>query len=107
MFVLRLARLRVRSVPEQGQCLVGAYDVSESTLISRVLAIFKFPSKVESARIIEGLRRIGMLSDGIVELQGGNLFDTLCAWLEWLMEYEEGGRDLLMLQVCGGVEGRV
>jgi hypothetical protein len=31
-------------------------------------------------------------------VRGGNLLDTLCAWLETLMWYEQGERNLVMLQ---------
>ena len=34
----------------------------------------------------------------MVKPRGGNLLDTLCAQLETLMKYEEGERDLVMLQ---------
>ena len=45
--------------------------------------------------IVSGLRWIGMFSDEVVEVRGRNLFDMLCARLVWLMQYEEGERDLV------------
>ena len=52
----------------------------------------------ESERIISGLRWIGLFSSELVKPRAGNLLDTLCAQLESLMKYEQGERDLVMLQ---------
>jgi hypothetical protein len=57
-----------------------------------------FPSDAERTRIISGLRWIGLFSPEKVTVRGGNLLDTLCARLETLMRYEQGERDLVMLQ---------
>ena len=78
--------------------VVGAEDASEGALIARINTICRFPSAGEASRIVSGLRWIGMFSDEVVEVRGGNLLDTLCARLERLMRYEEGERDLVMLQ---------
>ena len=69
-----------------------------SSLISRIKAVCKFPNESEGLRIISGLRWIGLFSSEKVKPRGGNLLDTLCAQLETLMKYEEGERDLVMLQ---------
>lgn len=61
-------------------------------------AICVFPSDAERMRIISGLRWIGLFSSEMVNVRGGNLLDTLCARLETLMRYEQGERDLVMLQ---------
>ncbi|KAG8781343.1 hypothetical protein FRC15_008867 [Serendipita sp. 397] len=70
------------------------------TLASSVkLGEAEFPSASEKARIVSGLRWIGLLSSTEkVTVRGSNLLDTLCARLETLMAYEEGERDLVMLQ---------
>lgn len=78
--------------------VVGARDVSERALIDRVTSICEFPTDAERTRIISGLRWVGLFSSEKVVLRGGNLLDTLCARLETLMRYEEGERDLVMLQ---------
>ena len=44
------------------------------------------------------MRWIGLFSQEKVKSRAGNLLDTLCAQLETLMKYEEGERDLVMLQ---------
>ncbi|KAI0310968.1 saccharopine dehydrogenase [Amylostereum chailletii] len=80
------------------QQTISANDASESTLVSRVKAICSFPDELEATRIISGLRWIGLLSSEKVVPRAGNLLDTLCARLETLMKYEEGERDLVMLQ---------
>lgn len=61
-------------------------------------SICEFPTDAERTRIISGLRWVGLFSSEKVVLRGGNLLDTLCARLETLMRYEEGERDLVMLQ---------
>ena len=69
-----------------------------STLVARIKEICEFPSVSESERIISGLRWIGLFSSEPVKPRAGNLLDTLCAQLERLMKYEQGERDLVMLQ---------
>ncbi|KAG8830773.1 hypothetical protein FRC17_004268 [Serendipita sp. 399] len=69
------------------------------TLIDRITALAEFPSASEKARIVSGLRWIGLLSSKEkATVRASNLLDTLCARLETLMAYEEGERDLVMLQ---------
>lgn len=68
------------------------------TLTARVRELVKFPNQSEDARILDGLKWIGLFSDEKVSPRGANLLDTLCARLENLMKYEEGERDLIMLQ---------
>ena len=73
-------------------------DLGSSSLVSRVKTICNFPDEAESTRIISGLRWIGLFSSDKVKTRSKNLLDTLCAQLETLMKYEEGERDLIMLQ---------
>ncbi|KII84986.1 hypothetical protein PLICRDRAFT_117231 [Plicaturopsis crispa FD-325 SS-3] len=79
------------------QKAIGANDASESALIAHVKSVCKFPNESEAGRIIAGFRWIGLFSDEKVKSRG-NLLDTLCGRLETLMKYEEGERDLVMLQ---------
>ncbi|KAG6372463.1 Saccharopine dehydrogenase-domain-containing protein [Boletus reticuloceps] len=83
---------------EVTQKAIGANDASESSLVSHIKSVCKFPNESESARIISGLRWIGLFSTAKVVPRGKNLLDTLCAQLEGLMKYEQGERDLVMLQ---------
>ncbi|KAF8435459.1 Saccharopine dehydrogenase-domain-containing protein [Boletus edulis BED1] len=83
---------------EVTQKAIGANDASESSLVSHIKSVCKFPNENESARIISGLRWIGLFSTAKVVPRGKNLLDTLCAQLEGLMKYEQGERDLVMLQ---------
>ena len=69
-----------------------------STLISKIAGLVSFPNAGEQARIISGLRWIGLFSAEKVVPRAGNLLDTLCARLEGLMKYDAGERDLVMLQ---------
>jgi hypothetical protein len=73
-------------------------DISLSALIARIKQVCNFPSDSESERIVSGLRWIGMFSAEKVVVRSGNLLDTLCGRLEGLMKYEQGERDLVMLQ---------
>ncbi|KAF7338576.1 Saccharopine dehydrogenase [Mycena venus] len=76
----------------------GANESSETALVARIKQVCSFPSESETERIISGLRWIGMFSTEKVIVRSGNLLDTLCGRLEGLMKYEEGERDLVMLQ---------
>jgi len=80
------------------QNTLGTNDAKESTLIARIKEICKFPSVSESERIVSGLRWIGLFSTELVKPRAGNLLDVLCAQLETLMKYDQGERDLVMLQ---------
>jgi hypothetical protein len=72
---------------------------SEREIIKKIEEISNFPSKGERSMVISGLRWIGLFRDEVdVEVRGGNLLDTLCGWLEKLMSYEDGERDMMMLQ---------
>ncbi|KIY66865.1 saccharopine dehydrogenase [Cylindrobasidium torrendii FP15055 ss-10] len=80
------------------QKVIGADDDSESTLVTKIKSLCNFPDESEATRIISGLRWIGLFSSEKVTPRAGNLLDTLCAQLEGLMKYEQGERDLVMLQ---------
>ncbi|KAI0804834.1 saccharopine dehydrogenase [Irpex lacteus] len=82
--------------------VLGAKGESESELTEAILAKHTFPSPAEQSRILSGLKWLGLFSaDTPATIRGTpelNLLDTLCARLEVLMKYEEGERDLVMLQ---------
>ncbi|KAI0070070.1 saccharopine dehydrogenase [Panus rudis PR-1116 ss-1] len=84
---------------EVTQKAIGADSADESSLIARIKSIVSFPDESEASRIIQGLKWIGLFSSSEkVKPRAGNLLDTLCARLESLMQYEQGERDLVMLQ---------
>ncbi|KAL5480610.1 hypothetical protein ACEPAI_1881 [Sanghuangporus weigelae] len=83
---------------EVTQKAIGANDSFEASLVERIEALCSFPSASERARIISGLRWLGLLSSEKVVPRAGNLLDTLCARLEKLMQYGPGERDFIMLQ---------
>ena len=66
-------------------------------LIWAVSSKSQFPSTEEKNRIISGMKWIGLFSDTPITPRG-NPLDTLCATLEEKMQYEEGERDMCMLQ---------
>ena len=70
----------------------------DSTLIAKIKSVASFPNDAEASRILQGFRWIGLFSSEAVKPRAGNLLDTLCARLEDLMQYEQGERDLVMLQ---------
>ena len=59
--------------------------------------IAKVTSEDEIERIIKGLKWLDLFSDKPVHRRG-TLLDTLCATLEEKMQYEEGERDMVILQ---------
>ncbi|CAB4469519.1 Saccharopine dehydrogenase [Rhizophagus irregularis] len=54
-------------------------------------------SKDEIERILKGFKWLGLFSDKPIR-RCGTLLDTLCATLEEKMQYEEGERDMVILQ---------
>lgn len=83
---------------EVTQKAIAAQSTEEKELVEKIVAISQFSDVSEKTRIVSGLRWIGLFSDERVEIRGRNLLDTLCARLEQLMAYNEGERDLIMLQ---------
>jgi len=88
-----------RPVPwkEATQAVIGAPSSSAADLEATILAKATFESDEDKQRILSGLRWIGLFSDEPVTPKG-NPLDTLCATLERKMQYEEGERDLVVLQ---------
>ncbi|WQF88524.1 Putative saccharopine dehydrogenase, NADP binding domain, NAD(P)-binding domain superfamily [Colletotrichum destructivum] len=84
---------------------IGAAEVNEESLVSRIDELCGFSDDEERRRIINGLRWIGLFSDKPAALRG-NLLDTLCVELERLMSFQPGERDLVMLQHRFVVEWR-
>ncbi|KAJ3304871.1 saccharopine dehydrogenase (NADP+, L-glutamate-forming) [Kappamyces sp. JEL0829] len=78
------------------QKMTGASSDEESALIQACMAKGQIPADL-SRQIISGLRWLGMFSSTPVQNKG-NYLDTLCATLESKMQYEEGERDMVMLQ---------
>ena len=68
------------------------------SLTKRIDELCTFPDEAERARIISGLRWVGLFSQEKATVRAGNLLDTLCAQLEILMKYGPDERDFIMLQ---------
>lgn len=87
--------------------VTGAKSTSEQDLIAAVDA--KAPTLKSNAdpslqqRILGGLQWLGLFSDAKT-IPRGNPLDTLCATLEEKMQFEDGERDLVMLQHKFGIE---
>ncbi|KAI1404577.1 Saccharopine dehydrogenase [Hypoxylon fuscum] len=82
---------------EATQKIVGASSTSQGDLESAIVSKATFDSPEDKTRILSGLRWIGLFSDEKITPRG-NPLDTLCATLEKKMQFEEGERDLVMLQ---------
>ncbi|RKP24999.1 Saccharopine dehydrogenase [Syncephalis pseudoplumigaleata] len=82
--------------------MVGSSAGDESALRQAVAdKINEAPEEVE--RILDGMKWLGLFSDTKAHRRGNSL-DTLCATLEEKMMYEEGERDMVMLQHRFGIE---
>jgi len=82
---------------EATQKILDATSDSEHELALAVASKTRFANNEEKARIMTGLRWIGLFSDEKITPRGTPL-DTLCATLEPKMQYGPGERDLVMLQ---------
>ncbi|KAI1753206.1 Apo Saccharopine reductase [Xylaria castorea] len=82
---------------EATQKILGASGNSEKDLISAITTKASFKNDEQSERLLAGLRWIGLFSSEKI-VPKGNPLDTLCATLEQKMQFEEGERDLVMLQ---------
>lgn len=82
---------------------IGAPSSKVEDLVATIKANATFVSEADQDRIIAGLKWLGLFSDK-VNTPRGNALDTLCATLEELMQYEEGERDMVVLQHKFGIE---
>ncbi|MCJ1285474.1 Saccharopine dehydrogenase [NADP(+), L-glutamate-forming] [Xylographa opegraphella] len=82
---------------EATQKILNAKSDSESDLALAVNSKTHFANNEDNARIMTGLRWIGLFSDEKI-IPRGTPLDTLCATLEPKMQYSPGERDLVMLQ---------
>jgi saccharopine dehydrogenase (NADP+, L-glutamate forming) len=77
--------------------ILAAKSDSAADLEASIKSKATFNSPEEEARILSGLKWIGIFSDEKI-IPRGNPLDTLCATLEKKMQFEEGERDFVMLQ---------
>ncbi|GMM29565.1 saccharopine dehydrogenase (NADP+, L-glutamate-forming) [Martiniozyma asiatica (nom. inval.)] len=82
---------------------IGAASSSESDIVAKIDSLTKFKDEADRERIIAGMKWLGMFSETTITPRG-NPLDTLCATLEEKMQYEEGERDLVILQHKFGIE---
>lgn len=83
--------------------ILGSSSHKDDDLVWAVSSKAKFKSNEEKDRILAGLRWYGLFSDDKIDPRGTPL-DCLCATLEKKQKFEEGERDLLMLQHKFGIE---
>ncbi|RMZ85977.1 hypothetical protein DV737_g211, partial [Chaetothyriales sp. CBS 132003] len=82
---------------EATQKIMGANSSTESDLFWAVSSKTKFVDTAQKARILSGMKWLGLFSEQKITPRG-NPLDTLCATLEEKMQYGPGERDLVMLQ---------
>lgn len=82
---------------EATQKILGATSHSEKDLEWAISSKSSFESTEEKYRLFSGLKWVGIFSEEKI-IPRGNPLDTLCATLEKKMQFEEGERDLVMLQ---------
>lgn len=80
------------------QNLLGSSSDKESDLMEAIESKVKFETNTKKEHILAGLRWIGIFSNKEFIQPKGTPLDTLCATLEQKMQYEEGQRDMVMLQ---------
>ena len=83
--------------------LLGSSSSEEKDLIWAIGSKTQFKDNDDKDRIISGLKWLGLFSNES-NIPRGNALDTLCATLEGKMQFEEGERDLVMLQHKFGIE---
>ena len=88
---------------EATKTLLGASASDDETLASAIDGKATFKDAEQRKTILAGLRWIGVLSDEKTTPRN-NPLDTLCASLEQKMQYEDGERDMVLLQHKFGIE---
>lgn len=83
--------------------VLGADSNEEKDLEWAISSKTKFKDNDDKARILSGFKWLGLFSDAPI-IPRGNPLDTLCATLEEKMQFEEGERDLVILQHKFGIE---
>lgn len=82
---------------------LGAKSNSKEDLIQKIDSLTKWESKDDRERILNGFAWLGLFTNTPITPRG-NPLDSLCARLEQLMQYEDGERDLVVLQHKFGIE---
>ncbi|KAM3085056.1 saccharopine dehydrogenase (NADP+, L-glutamate-forming), variant 2 [Clarireedia jacksonii] len=82
---------------EATQKILGASNDSEKDLAWAISGKASFKDNEQKEQLMAGLKWIGVFSSEKI-VPKGNPLDTLCATLEKKMQFEEGERDLVMLQ---------
>lgn len=82
---------------------LGSKSNSKEDLINKIDSLTKWESQEDRERILNGFAWLGLFSNTPITPRG-NPLDSLCARLEELMQYEEGERDLVVLQHKFGIE---
>lgn len=82
---------------EATKAIIGSSSATEADLLWAVSSKTSFADTAEKNRILSGMKWLGLFSNDQI-IPRNNPLDTLCATLEQKMQYEEGERDMVMLQ---------
>ncbi|CCD27460.1 saccharopine dehydrogenase (NADP+, L-glutamate-forming) NDAI_0K02690 [Naumovozyma dairenensis CBS 421] len=82
---------------------LGAKSSSREDLIANIDSKTNWKTSEDRERILSGFAWLGLFEATPITPRG-NALDTLCARLEELMQYEEGERDMVVLQHKFGIE---
>lgn len=82
---------------EATQKILGASGNNEKDLTWAISSKSSFKDNEQKEQLLAGLKWIGLFSSEKI-IPKGNPLDTLCATLEKKMQFEEGERDLVILQ---------
>lgn len=83
--------------------ILGSDSTAEKDLEWAISSKTKFKDNDDKSRILSGFKWLGLFSDAPI-IPRSNPLDTLCATLEEKMQFEEGERDLVILQHKFGIE---
>lgn len=82
---------------------IGAKSTAKADIVAKIDSMTNWKDAADRERILAGYQWLGLFSEQPITPRG-NPLDTLCARLEELMQYEEGERDLVVLQHKFGIE---
>ncbi|KAI9294280.1 saccharopine dehydrogenase [Neoconidiobolus thromboides FSU 785] len=84
--------------------VLGIEEDNEEIVKMAIFNKIEWATKEIKEKIFSGIRWLGLYSDAPCTKRGGNLLDSLCATLEEKMAYEDGEKDMVLLQHTFEVE---
>ncbi|KAI0225199.1 saccharopine dehydrogenase (NADP+, L-glutamate-forming), partial [Massospora cicadina] len=78
--------------------MLGLDQYEENAAIEAIATKCRLADSEALQRVVQGMQWLGLFSSNPVTKRRANLLDTLCATLEAKMAYQEGERDMVLLQ---------